>query len=148
MKYASCAVLTGVIGILWSYSEILMWLSSRGFAAFCASRLCQLGFAGWGVASFKQMASLQWLNWCLEVLTVCKINIQYEPDLVIAWLQLGGVQSHHFWMKFTIVHTSQFILSLDWFWGFWLMKHYDTEPIFDTHDLTNSYLPKFFFLHI
>lgn len=22
---------------------------------------------------------------------MCKINIQYEPDLLIAWLQLGGV---------------------------------------------------------
>lgn len=47
MKYASCAVLTRVIGILWSHCVILMWLSNRGFAAFCASRLCQLGFAGW-----------------------------------------------------------------------------------------------------
>lgn len=145
MKYASCAVLTGVIGILWSHCEILMWLSSRGFAAFCASRLCQLGFAGWGVASFKQMASLQWLNWCLEVLTVCKINIQYEPDLVIAWLQLGGVQSHHFWMKFTIVETSQFILSLHWFRLFWLMKHYDTEYLICRTWKIHIYLNSFFF---
>lgn len=42
---------------------------------------------------------------------MCKINIQYEPDLLIAWLQLGGVQSHHFWMKFTIVQTSVYFVS-------------------------------------
>lgn len=68
---------------------------------------------------------------------MCKMNIRYEPDLVIAWLQLGGVQSHHFWMKFTIVQTSQLT--------------YEALPYrtnFDLHDLTNSYLPKFFFLHI
>lgn len=142
MKYVGCAVLTRVIGILWSHCEILMWLSSRGFAAFCASQVCQLGFTGWEDASFKQMASLQWWNWCLEALTVCKINSQNEPDLVIAWLQPGGVQTMFGWNSLLMRCHIEFILSYSNCFlepGLWLTKRYKTfKRNSDTHNLKNS----------
>lgn len=51
----SCVMSAGLIGIPWNHCEILMWLSSKGFAAsHCVLCLCQLGFIVWLEGHFIQ----------------------------------------------------------------------------------------------
>lgn len=41
-----------------------------------------------------------------------KINGQYEPDPLIAWLQPGGGgKKNHVWREFTIVERSHLVFS-------------------------------------
>lgn len=81
---------TGLIGIPRSHCEILMRLSSSGFAASpCVSRCCRLGLTGRLRGHFTEAdgiftvgcerdASRHW--------TMCGINTSHQP-MVIAWLE-------------------------------------------------------------